>query len=78
MGKRTWKAQLVTTGQDEKYDYDGLYQISDFARGTLNINRTARWLDPCRRRRLYLRRHRKLDRIHPQPQTAPSLSTRAE
>ena len=42
-GNRTWKANLAATsgGQDEKYEYDTLYQITDFARGTLNINRSA-------------------------------------
>ena len=38
---RTWKANLVGTGQDEKYGYDGLYQVTSDAQGTLNLNRTA-------------------------------------
>ena len=42
-GNRTWKATLAATsgGQDEKYEHDTLYQVTDFARGTLNINRSA-------------------------------------
>jgi RHS repeat-associated protein len=39
---RTWKKNLVAaTGQDEAYQYDGLYQVKDDAVGTLNTNRTA-------------------------------------
>ncbi|MEM1296277.1 MAG: hypothetical protein AAGH89_12995 [Verrucomicrobiota bacterium] len=38
---RTWRKNLVaTSGQDEAYRYDGLYQLSDFSRGNLNINHT--------------------------------------
>ncbi len=38
---RTWRKNLVaTSSQDEAYQYDGLYQLSDFARGDLNINHT--------------------------------------
>ncbi len=42
-GNRSWKANLAATsgGQDEKYEYDMLYQVTDFDRGTLNINRSA-------------------------------------
>ena len=39
---RTWKKNLVaTSGQDEAYAYDGLYQVTRDAVGTLNTNRTA-------------------------------------
>jgi RHS repeat-associated protein len=39
---RTWKKNLVAaSGQDEAYNYDGLYQIKHDAVGTLNTNRTA-------------------------------------
>ena len=39
---RTWKKNLVaTSGQDEAYGYDGLYQVIRDAVGTLNTNRTA-------------------------------------
>ncbi len=39
---RTWKKNLVaSTGQDEAYRYDGLYQVLGDALGTLNTNRTA-------------------------------------
>jgi RHS repeat-associated protein len=39
---RTWKKNLVAaTGQDEAYQYDGLYQVKGDAVGTLNTNRTA-------------------------------------
>ena len=39
---RTWRKNLVAaSGQDEAYKYDGLYQLSDFSRGNLNINRTG-------------------------------------
>ncbi len=38
---RTWRKNLATaSGQDEAYQYDGLYGLSDFSRGNLNINRT--------------------------------------
>ncbi len=41
---RTWRKNLVAAasggGQDEAYQYDGLYQLSDFSRGNLNINHT--------------------------------------
>ncbi len=38
---RTWRINLVaSTDQDEHYNYDGLYQITNFERGNLNINRT--------------------------------------
>ncbi len=38
---RTWRKNLVAaSGQDEAYQYDGLYQLSDFSRGNLNINCT--------------------------------------
>ncbi len=30
---------VAPSGQDEAYEYDGLYQLSDLARGTLNISR---------------------------------------
>jgi RHS repeat-associated protein len=39
---RTWKKNLVAAnGQDEAYQYDGLYQVKGDAVGTLNTNRTA-------------------------------------
>ncbi|MCB1202879.1 MAG: RHS repeat-associated core domain-containing protein [Verrucomicrobiae bacterium] len=39
---RTWKKNLVaSSGQDEAYGYDGLYQVVRDAVGTLNTNRTA-------------------------------------
>jgi RHS repeat-associated protein len=39
---RTWKKNLVaTSGQDEAYGYDDLYQVIRDAVGTLNTNRTA-------------------------------------
>ena len=39
---RTWKKNLVaTSGQDEAYGYDDLYQVIRDAAGTLNTNRTA-------------------------------------
>jgi RHS repeat-associated protein len=39
---RTWKRNLVaSSGQDEAYGYDGLYQVILDAVGTLNTNRTA-------------------------------------
>ena len=39
---RTWKKNLVaSSGQDEAYGYDGLYQVIRDAVGTLNTNRTA-------------------------------------
>ena len=39
---RTWRRNLVApSGQDDCYGYDGLYQVTDAARGDLNINRTA-------------------------------------
>ena len=34
-------AAALTKKQDDYYDYDGLYQIKDRDRGSLNINRTA-------------------------------------
>jgi len=39
---RTWKKNLVAaSGHDEAYGYDGLYQVTRDAVGTLNTNRTA-------------------------------------
>ena len=39
---RTWKKNLMaSSGQDEAYGYDGLYQVIRDAVGTLNTNRTA-------------------------------------
>jgi len=39
---RTWQKNLVaSSGQDEAYGYDGLYQVIRDAVGTLNTNRTA-------------------------------------
>jgi len=39
---RTWKKNLVaSSGQDEAYGHDGLYQVIRDAVGTLNTNRTA-------------------------------------
>ena len=39
---RTWKKNLAaSTGQDEAYRYDGLYQVLGDALGTLNTNRTG-------------------------------------
>ncbi len=39
---RTWKANLAaSSGQDEHYGYDGLYQVTEADRGNLNFNLTA-------------------------------------
>jgi len=39
---RTWRENLVApSGQDEHYGYDSLSQVTDAARGNLNINRTG-------------------------------------
>ncbi|MCX6908425.1 MAG: RHS repeat-associated core domain-containing protein [Verrucomicrobia bacterium] len=39
---KRWRKNLVaTSGQDEFYNYDGLYQLTGFHRGNLNNNRTA-------------------------------------
>ena len=39
---RTWRKNLVAPpGFDEAYEYDGLYQLSDMRRGTININHTT-------------------------------------
>ena len=39
---RKWKENLVASeDQDEHYNYDGLYQVEQFDRGNLNINRSA-------------------------------------
>ena len=39
---RKWKENLVASSdQDEHYNYDSLYQVKEFDRGNLNINRTA-------------------------------------
>ena len=41
-GNRRWKQNLAaSSGQDEFYGYDGLYQVKSFARGDVNLNRTA-------------------------------------
>ena len=61
---RKWKENKVASSdQDEHYNYDGLYQVKEFDRGNLNINRTAIGGIPCRRRRLFLRPNRKLETI---------------
>ncbi len=44
--QRTWKSNLAASagdGQDEHYSYDGLYQVTEAARGerNININRSA-------------------------------------
>ncbi len=36
-----YRADVVTTGFDELYSYDGLDQLSSFDRGTLNTGRAA-------------------------------------
>jgi len=39
---RQWRQNLVAaTGQDEYYNYDGLYQVAELNRGTLNGTKTA-------------------------------------
>jgi len=39
---RKWRENLVaTSGEDSFYEYDGLYQVKDAARGDLNIAETA-------------------------------------
>jgi hypothetical protein len=39
---RIWRENTVASGgQDEFYQYDGLYQVSDLARGTLNGGKTG-------------------------------------
>ncbi len=39
---RQWRQNLVATnGQDEYYNYDGLYQVAELNRGTLNTGKTA-------------------------------------
>jgi len=42
--QRTWNSNLAASagdGQDDFYNYDGLYQVTKAARGELNINQTA-------------------------------------
>ncbi|MCF6311054.1 MAG: hypothetical protein L3J39_01255 [Verrucomicrobiales bacterium] len=42
--QRTWKSNLAASAgdnQDEHYSYDGLYQVTEAARGELNINRST-------------------------------------
>lgn len=42
VGNKRWRQNLVaTSGQDEFYDYDKLYQLMELQRGNLNDNRTA-------------------------------------
>ena len=38
---RQWRQELVASGQDEYYNYDGLYQVAASNRGTLNGTKTA-------------------------------------
>jgi len=39
---KRWRKNLVaTSGQDEFYNYDGLYQLTNLERGTLNLNRST-------------------------------------
>ncbi len=40
-GNRKWRRNVVATGFDEAYGYDGLYQLGDMRRGNLNVNRTT-------------------------------------
>jgi len=41
-GNKRWRKNLVAaSGQDEFYNYDGLYQLTNLERGTLNVNRSA-------------------------------------
>ena len=42
-GNRTWRKNLAALngGQDNAWNYDGLYQVKDAALGTLNLNQTA-------------------------------------
>ena len=47
---RIWRQNTVGTGQDEFYTYDGLYQVKNLDRGTLNtgetgINGTPGWAE---------------------------------
>jgi hypothetical protein len=42
--QKTWRKDLLapaTTGQDQHFGYDGLYQVTERQRGLLNINTTA-------------------------------------
>ena len=40
--QRTWRENgVAASGEDEFYQYDGLYQVTERARGNLNVNRTA-------------------------------------
>ncbi|MDF1812730.1 MAG: hypothetical protein P1V20_10965 [Verrucomicrobiales bacterium] len=40
--QRTWRKNIAApSGQDEHYQYDDLYQVTDFARGNINLNQTA-------------------------------------
>jgi RHS repeat-associated protein len=38
---RQWRQELVASGQDEYYNYDGLYQVAASNRGTLNSGKTG-------------------------------------
>jgi RHS repeat-associated protein len=38
---RQWRQELVASGQDEYYTYDGLYQVAASNRGTLNGGKTG-------------------------------------
>jgi RHS repeat-associated protein len=41
-GNRRWRKNLVApAGFDEAYEYDGLYQLGDMRRGSLNVNRST-------------------------------------
>ena len=42
-GNRLWRANVLgsTAGFDEKYGYEGLYQLATLNRGELNSTRTA-------------------------------------
>jgi RHS repeat-associated protein len=39
--RRTWRRRSLTTGEDYAYGYDGLSQVVNAARGSLNLNATA-------------------------------------
>ncbi|MEX2381676.1 MAG: hypothetical protein WD490_04780, partial [Opitutales bacterium] len=53
-GNRLWrKNEVQTTGQDEHYTYDGLYQLAQLDRGTLDsgktkIDGTPSWEEDCK------------------------------
>ena len=39
--RRTWRKRTLATNEDNAYGYDGLSQVVNAARGTLNLNTTA-------------------------------------